>query len=120
MYIEQRYWEFSARAYSITMVITTCIYTDCINKWYSQEKKNLDMIFFQKFCVSGIILKQINCSFCCFLNHIICFCKSRVMLCFVRQGKIPFMPLFIFIEEIVMEVSTTKKLTCEDNNERNY
>ena len=42
------------------------------------------------------------------------------MLCFMRQGKIPFMPLFIFIEEIVMEVSTTKKLICEDNDERNY
>ena len=26
------------------------------------------------------------------------------MLCFVRQGKIPFVPLFILIEEIVMEV----------------
>ena len=42
------------------------------------------------------------------------------MLCFVRQGKILFVPLFIFIEEIVMEVSTTKKLICEDNDERNY
>ena len=30
------------------------------------------------------------------------------MLCFVRQGKTPFVPLFIFIEEIVMEFSTKK------------
>ena len=90
--------------------------TDCIQKkWYSQKKNILDMIFVQNFCVFGIILKQIDCSFCCFLNHIICFCKSRVMLCFVRQGKIAFVPLFIFSEEIVMEVSTTKKLICEDN-----
>ena len=44
---------------------------------------------------------------------IICLCKSRVMLRFVRQGKIPFVPIFIF-EEIVMKVSTTKKLICED------
>ena len=85
-----------------------------------RRKKILDMIFFQIVCVFGIILKQINCSFCCFLNHIICFCKSRVMLCFVRQGKMLFVPLFIFIEEIVMEVSTTKKLISEDNDERNY
>ena len=34
---------------------------------------------------------------------------NQVMLPFVRQGKIPFVPLFIFIEEIVMKVSTTKK-----------
>ena len=43
------------------------------------------------------------------------------MLYFVRQGKVPFVPLFI--EEIVMEVSTTttttKKLICEDIDERN-
>ena len=95
--------------------------TDCIKKNGTvRRKKILDMIFFQNVCVFGIILKQINCSFCCFLNHIICFCKSRVMLCFVRQGKIPFVPLFIFIEEIVMEVLATKKLICEDNDERNY
>ena len=41
------------------------------------------------------------------------------MLCFVRQGKIPFVPLCIFIEEIIMEVSTTKKLISEENDERN-
>ena len=86
------------------------VYRLYLKKWYSKKKKILGMICFQNVCVFGIILKQINCSFCCFLNHIICFCKSRVMLCFVRQGKIPFVPLFIFIEEIVMEVSTTKKL----------
>ena len=94
--------------------------TDCIQiKNGTVRKKILEIIFVQNVCVFGTILKQIDCSFCCFLNHIICFCKSRVMLCFVRQGKIPFVPLFIFIEEIVMEVSTTKKLICEDN-ERNY
>ena len=77
------------------------------------------MIFIQTVCIFGTILKQINCSFCCFLNHIICFCKSRVMLCFVQHGKILFVPLFIFIKEIVMmEVSTTKKLICEDNDEK--
>ena len=42
------------------------------------------------------------------------------MLRFVRQGKIQFVILFVFIEEIVMKVSTTKKLVCEDNDERNY
>ena len=42
------------------------------------------------------------------------------MLCFVWQGKILFVQLFIFIEEIVMDVSTTNKLICEDNDERNY
>ena len=71
-------------------------------------------------CVFGTISKQNNCSFCCLLNHIICFCKSRFIPRFVRQGKIPFVPLFIFIEEIVMKVSTTKRLICEDNDERNY
>ena len=38
------------------------------------------------------------------------------MFCAARQN--PVVPLFIFIEEIVMEVSTTKKLICEDNDER--
>ena len=76
------------------------------------------MIFVQNVCVFGTILKQIDCPFCCFLNHIICFCK----LCYVflRQGKIPFVPLFIFFEKIVMKASTTKKLICEDIDERNY
>ena len=37
------------------------------------------------------------------------------MLRLVRQGKIPFVPLFVFIKEIVMKVSTTKQLICEDN-----
>ena len=40
------------------------------------------------------------------------------MLRLVRQGKIPFVPLFVFIEEIVMKVSTTKQLICEDNYEK--
>ena len=78
------------------------------------------MIFVENVCVFGIILKRNNWSFCCFLNHIIYFCWSRVMLRLMRQGKIPFVPLFVFIEEIVMKVSTTKQLICEDNNERNY
>ena len=42
------------------------------------------------------------------------------MLHLVRQDKIPFVPLFVFIEEIVMKVSTTKQLMCEDKDERNY
>ena len=55
-----------------------------------------------------------------FFYHIICFCKSRVMVCFVRKGKIPFVLLFIFIEEMFMKVLATKQLICEDNHERNY
>ena len=86
----------------------------------SRKKIILDMISVQNVCVFGTILKWNNCSFCCFLNHTICFCKSRVMLRFVRQGKILFVPLFIFIKEIVMKVSATKELICEDNDERNY
>ena len=78
------------------------------------------MIFVENLRVFGIILKQNNSSFFCFLNHIIYFCKSRVMLRLVRQNKIPFVPLFVFIEEIVMIVSTTKQLICEDKDERNY
>ena len=77
------------------------------------------MIFVQNVYI-GTISKWSNCSFCCFLNHIICFCKSRVMLRFVRQGKILLVPLFIFIKDLVMKVSTTKKLIYEDNDERNY
>ena len=42
------------------------------------------------------------------------------MLRLVRQGRILFVPLFAFIKEIVMKVSTTKQLICEDNDERNY
>ena len=39
---------------------------------------------------------------------------------FVRHGKIPFVPLYIFMEEIVMKVSTTKNLIIsEDNDEMN-
>ena len=86
----------------------------------SQEKKYLGMIIVENVFVFGIVLKQNNSSFFCFLNHIIYFCKSRVMLRFVRQDKIPFVPLFVFIEEIVMKVSTTKQLICEDKDEINY
>ena len=82
------------------------------------QKKILDMNFVQNVCVFGTMLKQINCSFCCFLNHIICFCNQT--LCYVLCGKAKSrLCHFIFIEEIVMKVSTTKKLICEDN-ERNY
>ena len=91
-----------------------------VYKWYSQEKNYLDMIFVEKLCVFGMILKRDNSSVWCFLSHILYFCKSRVMVRLVRQGKIPFVPLFIFIEEIVMKVSTTKQLICEDNDERNH
>ena len=81
------------------------MYTDCIKKMV-QAEKILDikiMIFVQNVCVFGTVLKRNNGSFCYFLNHIICLSKSRVMLRFVRQGKIPSVPLFIFIEEIVMK-----------------
>ena len=86
-------------------------YTDC-TKMVEAAKNILDMIPVQNECVIGILLKRNNCSFCCFLNHIICFCKSRAILRFVRQRKIQFVPLFVFIEEIVMKVSTTKMLIC--------
>ena len=64
-----------------------------------QSGKNyLGMIFVENLIVFGIILKQNNSSFFCFLNHIIYFCKSRVMLRLVRKDKIPFVPLFVFIK----------------------
>ena len=84
---------------------TLLLYSLYKKKWYSKEKNYFDMIFVEKLCVFGIILKRNNSSFCCFLNHIIYFGKSRVVLRLVRQGKIPFVPLFVFIEEIVMKVS---------------
>ena len=86
----------------------------------SEMKNILHKIFGENVCVFDTISKRNNCSFCCSLNHIICFCKSRVMLRFVLQGKISFVLRFIFIEEIVMKVLTTKKFICEDNDERNY
>ena len=98
----------------------TFIYSVYQKEWYSQKIFFLNMIFVQKVCVFGNILKRNNCAFCCFLNHIICFCKSRVILRLVRQGNILFVPLFVFIEEIVMKVSTTKQLICEDNDAINY
>ena len=64
--------------------------------------------------------KRNKCSFCCFLNQMFCFCKSRV----VRWVNIPFVPLFVFIVEIVMKVSNNetvllrKKVNYEDNNEK--
>ena len=41
------------------------------------------------------------------------------MLHLGRQDKIPFVPLFVFIDEIVVKVLTTKLLICEDKDERN-
>ena len=35
----------------------------------------------------------------------------------MRQGKIPLVPLFV--EGIVMKVSTPKQLICEDSDEKN-
>ena len=82
--------------------------TDCIKKNGRIWQKTIiqDMIFVQNVCVFGTISKRNDCSFCCFLNHI-CFCKSRVMLRFVRQGKILFVPLFIF-KEIVRKFQQQK------------
>ena len=53
--------------------------------------------------------------------QIISFAFVYQELCYVLccKAKIPFVPLFIFIEEIIMEVSKAKKLICEDNDERN-
>ena len=56
---------------------------DCI-KMVRTEKQI--WFLFQNVCVFGNMSKGNKCSFCCFLNHIICFCKSRVLLRFVRQG----------------------------------
>ena len=48
------------------------------------------------------------------------------MLRFMRWGKIPFVPLFVFIVEIVMKVSNNetvlllKKGTYKDNMERKH
>ena len=45
---------------------------------------------------------------------------------YVQWGKIPFVPLFVFIVEIAMKVSNNetvlllKKVNYEDNNERNH
>ena len=81
------------------------------------------MIFVQNVCAFGTILKLNYCSFCCFLNHTICFCKSRVfnVLCGQKPRQNPGLcHFFLFINEIIMEVSTTKTLICEDNDETNY
>ena len=99
--------------------------TDCIKKWYQQKIIFLDMNVAQKVYVFGTKSKQNNFSFCCCLNHIICFCKSRVMPHFVRRGKIPFVPLFVFIEEIVIKDLNNETvwllkmlIICEDNDEK--
>ena len=78
------------------------------------------------YLITDIISKRNKCSFCCYLNHIFCFCKSRVMPRFMRWGKIPFVPLFVFIVEIVMKVSNNeavfliKKGTYKENIEINH
>ena len=68
------------------------------------------MNFVQKVCVFITMSKRNNCSFCCFLNHIICFCKARVMpmqFCAMRQNPVT-VPLFVFIVEIVIKVSNNE------------
>ena len=80
-------------------------YTVCYKKKMVQsENIFLNMKCFQQQYIS----KRNKCSFCCYLNHIFSFCKSRVMPCFMRWGKFPFVPLFIFILEIVMKVSNNE------------
>ena len=89
------------------------------------ERTILDMNVAGKLCVFDTMSKRSNYSFCCILNHDICFCKSRVMPRFVRRGKFPFVPLFGFIKDRHEgfngeKVLLLKKLIiCEDNNERN-
>ena len=63
--------------------INTCT-TVCIKKWFKHILGFLDMKFVQKVYVFDVISKRNNCSFCCFLNDIGCFYKSRVTLRFVR------------------------------------
>ena len=56
-----------------------------------QAENNFNRIkIAQQVCVFDIISKRNNCSFCCFLNHIICFCESRVMSRFgaMRQNPV--------------------------------
>ena len=74
------------------------------------KKYILDMILVQNVCVIGILLKRNNCSSCCFLNHIICLCKSRVMLRFVRQGKNPVCATFYIHRRNRHESFNNKKL----------
>ena len=59
---------------------------------YSLYQKKMvqseNFFFYMKFvptvCVFDIISKRNKCSFCCYLNYIFCFCKSRVMSRFMR------------------------------------
>ena len=52
-------------------------------------------IFLNMKCFQQYILSKRNKgSFCCYLNHIFSFCKSRVMPCFMRWGKFPFCATF--------------------------
>ena len=80
----------------------------------SEEKNILDMIFVKK-------KKKKKNALSFSFEITIYFCKCKLIPRFVRQGKIPFVPLFMFIEEIVMKVLTTKRLIIrEDNDERNF
>ena len=103
-----------------------CFFYSLYTKMVQAEKNILDMNFAQKVCIFCIMSKRNNDSFCCSLNHIICFCKSRVMPRFVR-GKILFLPLFCIHRRNRREgfnrgkVLLLKKLIIsEDNNERTY
>ena len=48
-----------------------------------------------------------------FLNHMFCFCKSRVMPRCMRPGNILFVPLFVFIVEIVMKDSNNETVLLQ-------
>ena len=79
----------------------------------------LDINIFQMVCVFGTMSKRNNCSFCCYLNHIIWFCKSRV-----RDDEILVCATFVLIVEIVKvsnnDSIATEKVNDENNNEKNY
>ena len=80
--------------------------TVCIQKWYTKKIIILDMKFVQKVCVFGTMSKRNNCT----LNNIICFVRVSVLPRFVRGGKISFVPLFVFIVEIVVENTSRKSI----------
>ena len=97
--------------------IWTCIQKKMVQ---SELKKNLDMIFVENvYCVFGIILKRNNCSFCCFLNHIIYFCKSRVMLFSAARQKSRLCHFSHSSKKSSWKFQQ-QELICEDNDERNY
>ena len=61
-------------------------------KWYKRGKNHLGIKSSQTICVCGIKLKpkDFSCWYTSF--RIICFCKTKVKLNFVRWGKIPYKP----------------------------